>query len=40
MKKIFTIVLMMTFLMPLQAQDLEAVQKAAEEARKAEQSSE
>ena len=37
MKKILTIALMMAFLMPLHAQDLEAVQKAAEEARKAEQ---
>lgn len=37
MKKILTITLMTAFLMPLHAQDLEAVQKAAEEARKAEQ---
>lgn len=37
MKKILTIALMMAFLVPLHAQDLEAVQKAAEEARKAEQ---
>lgn len=37
MKKILTITLMTIFLMPLHAQDLEAVQKAAEEARKAEQ---
>lgn len=37
MKKILTIALMMAFLLPLHAQDLEAVQKAAEEARKAEQ---
>ena len=37
MKKILTFTLMTAFLMPLHAQDLEAVQKAAEEARKAEQ---
>jgi hypothetical protein len=37
MKKILSIALMMAFMMPLNAQDLEAVQKAAEEARKAEQ---
>lgn len=37
MKKTLTITLLMAFLMPLHAQDLEAVQKAAEEARKAEQ---
>lgn len=37
MKKILTIALMMAFLVPLHAQDLEAVQKAAEEARKVEQ---
>lgn len=36
MKKIFTLALMATCMMPLHAQDLEAVQKAAEEARKAE----
>ena len=37
MKKILSIALMTAFMMPLHAQDLEAVQKAAEEARKAEQ---
>lgn len=36
MKKTLTIVLLTAFLMPVHAQDLEAVQKAAEEARKAE----
>lgn len=36
MKKTLTIVLLTAFLMPIHAQDLEAVQKAAEEARKAE----
>ena len=36
MKKTLTIALLTAFLMPVHAQDLEAVQKAAEEARKAE----
>lgn len=36
MKKTLTIALLTAFLMPIHAQDLEAVQKAAEEARKAE----
>ena len=36
MKRIITLALMAACLMPLHAQDLEAVQKAAEEARKAE----
>ena len=36
MKKIITLALLATCLMPLRAQDLDAVQKAAEEARKAE----
>ena len=36
MKKIITLALLTTSLMPLHAQDMEAVQKAAEEARKAE----
>ena len=40
MKKIIILALLATVLTPLQAQDLEAVQKAAEEARKAEQRAE